>query len=217
MEKLPPNFLFPTNFRNSKNIKRLIKDFSIQGYGIAIYLLETLAETVDHKYPINDIDLLSDEMKVSVPVINTVISSYGLFEIIEEANGNQFISLQLNKWLEPYYIKVDKLSRAGKISALKKELKKYPYNEILKDSGISKRYIPFLNKDEYTANYPRAIADLVYENNTRELQNCVYDFLDDEEAVELFKYLKIINKYKNIEDFMKYELTKLYFKEIKNA
>lgn len=98
----------------------------------------------------------------------------------------------------------------------KKELKKYPYNEILKDSGISKRYIPFLNKDEYTANYPRAIADLVYENNTRELQNCVYDFLDDE-AVELFKYLKIINKYKNIEDFMKYELTKLYFKEIKNA
>lgn len=99
----------------------------------------------------------------------------------------------------------------------KKELKKYPYNEILKDSGISKRYIPFLNKDEYTANYPRAIADLVYENNTRELQNCVYDFLDDDEAVELFKYLKIINKYKNIEDFMKYELTKLYFKEIKNA
>ena len=98
----------------------------------------------------------------------------------------------------------------------KKELKKYPYNEILKDSGISKRYIPFLNKDEYTANYPRAIADLVYENNTRELQNCVYDFLDDE-AVKLFKYLKIINKYKNIEDFMKYELTKLYFKEIKNA
>lgn len=99
----------------------------------------------------------------------------------------------------------------------KKELKKYPYNEILKDSGISKRYIPFLNKDEYTANYPRAIADLFYENNTRELQNCVYDFLDDDEAVELFKYLKIINKYKNIEDFMKYELTKLYFKEIKNA
>lgn len=98
----------------------------------------------------------------------------------------------------------------------KKKLKKYPYNEILKDSGISKRYIPFLNKDEYTANYPRAIADLVYENNTRELQNCVYDFLDDE-AVKLFKYLKIINKYKNIEDFMKYELTKLYFKEIKNA
>lgn len=42
MSKLPPNFL-PTNFRNSKNIKRLIKDFNVQGYGVAVYLLETLA------------------------------------------------------------------------------------------------------------------------------------------------------------------------------
>lgn len=141
MEKFPPNFLFPTNFRNSKNIKRLIKDFSIQGYGIAIYLLETLAETVDHKYPINDIDLLSDEMKVSVPVINTVISSYGLFEIIEEANGNQFISLQLNKWLEPYYIKVDKLSRAGKISALKKKQKQEEQLLLLSQTDSSKHML----------------------------------------------------------------------------
>lgn len=98
-----------------------------------------------------------------------------------------------------------------------KELKTYSYNEILKDSGISKRYIPFLNKDEYTANYPRAIADLVYDNNTKELKNCVYDFLNEDEALELFEYLKIINKHKDIEDFMKYELTKLYFKEFKNS
>ena len=62
-------------------------------------------------------------MKVSVPVINTVITSYGLFEILECDNDKLFISLQLNKWLEPYYIKVDKLSRAGKISALKKKKK----------------------------------------------------------------------------------------------
>ena len=141
MEKIPPNFLFPTNFRNGKNIKRLIKDFSIQGYGIAIYLLETLAETDGHKYPINDIDLLSDEMKVSVPIINTVISSYGLFEIIEEANGNQFISIQLNKWLEPYYTKVDKLSRAGKISALKKKQKQEEQLLVLSQIDSSKHML----------------------------------------------------------------------------
>ena len=123
MSKLPPNFLLPTNFRNSKNIKRLIKDFNVQGYGVAVYLLETLAETHGHKYPLADVDLLADEMKVSVPVINTVITSYGLFEILECDNDKLFISLQLNKWLEPYYIKVDKLSRAGKISALKKKKK----------------------------------------------------------------------------------------------
>ena len=123
MSKIPPNFLLPTNFRNSKNIKRLIKDFNVQGYGVAVYLLETLAETYGHKYPLSDVDLLADEMKVSIPVINTVITSYGLFEILECDNGKLFISLQLNKWLEPYYIKVDKLSRAGKISALKKKKK----------------------------------------------------------------------------------------------
>ncbi|QEZ90045.1 Lin1244/Lin1753 domain-containing protein [Aliarcobacter cibarius] len=141
MEKIPPNFLFPTNFRNGKNVKRLIKDFNIQGYGIAVYLLETLAETDGHKYPINDIDLLSDEMKVSVPIINTVISSYGLFEIIEEANGNQFISIQLNKWLEPYYTKVDKLSRAGKISALKKKQKQEEQLLVLSQIDSSKHML----------------------------------------------------------------------------
>jgi hypothetical protein len=121
--RTPPNFLFPTNFRNGKNIKRIIKDFNVQGYGIAVYLLETLAETEGHQYPMTDIDLLADEMKVSVPVINTVINSYGLFEIIKLDDGSQFISSQLNQWLEPYYRQVEQRSTAGKISAEKKKIK----------------------------------------------------------------------------------------------
>lgn len=123
MSKTVPNFLFPTNFRNGKNIKRLIKDFNVQGYGIAVYLLETLAETEGHQYPLNDIDLLADEMKISVPVINTVINAYGLFEIIQHEDGNQFISSQLNKWLQPYYKQVEQRQIAGKISAEKKKIK----------------------------------------------------------------------------------------------
>ena len=123
MSKTVPNFLFPTNFRNGKNIKRLIKDFNVQGYGVAVYLLETLAETEGHQYPINDIDLLADEMKVSVPVINTVINAYGLFEIIELEDGSQFISSQLNQWLQPYYKQVEQRQIAGKISAEKKKIK----------------------------------------------------------------------------------------------
>lgn len=123
MSKTPPNFLFPTNFRNGKNVKRLIKDFNVQGYGIAVYLLETLAETEGHQYPINDIDLLADEMKISVPVINTVINAYELFEIVEREDGTQFISLQLNQWLEPYYKQVEQRSLAGKVSAEKRRIK----------------------------------------------------------------------------------------------
>jgi hypothetical protein len=123
VSKVPPNFLFPTNFRNGKNVKRLIKDFNVQGYGVAVYLLETLAETEGHKYPLNDVDLLADEMKVSVPVINTVINAYGLFEVIELEDGSQFISAQLNKWLEPYYKQVEQRSLAGKVSAEKRRIK----------------------------------------------------------------------------------------------
>ena len=149
MSKTVPNFLFPTNFRNSKNIKRLIKDFNVQGYGIAVYLLETLAETEGHQYPISDIDLIADEMKVSIPVINTVIGSYGLFEIVEREDGKQFISSQLNKWLQPYYTKVEKLSRAGKISALKKKQKQEKQLKELSELDSSQHMLdicPTINK-----------------------------------------------------------------------
>lgn len=151
MAKTPPNFLFPTNFRNGKNVKRLIKDFTVHGYGIAVYLLETLAETEGHQYPINDIDLLADEMKVSVPIINTVINAYGLFEIVEREDGTQFISTQLNKWLEPYYTKVEKLSTAGKISALKKKQKQ---EEQLKQLSLS-------NSSQHVLNTSATINKLI--------------------------------------------------------
>lgn len=155
MSKTVPNFLFPTNFRNGKNVKRLIKDFNVQGYGIAVYLLETLAETEGHQYPINDIDLLADEMKVSVPIINTVINTYGLFEIIELEDGSQFISTQLNKWLEPYYTKVEKLSTAGKISALKKKQKQ---EEQLKQLSLS-------NSSQHVLNTSSTINKLINKRN----------------------------------------------------
>jgi hypothetical protein len=123
MGKTPPNFLFPTNFRSNKNIKRLIKDLNVQGYGIAVYLLETLAETDGHMYPMSDLDLLADEMRISVPIITTVIDAYSIFEIVSLSDGKKFVSTQLNAWLEPYYKQVEQRSIAGKISAEKKKLK----------------------------------------------------------------------------------------------
>ena len=59
-----PSFMLPTNFRSQKNVKRLIKEFDVQGYGIAVYLLETLAEADNHMYACRDVDLLADEMRV---------------------------------------------------------------------------------------------------------------------------------------------------------
>lgn len=121
-KNIPPNFLFPTNFRNKRNVKRLIKDFYIQGYGIAVYLLEILAETEGHKYPLNDIDLIADELKVSIPTLQEIIKSYGLFEIIEEGEY-QFFSPALNQWLEPYYKQIEQRKIAAQISVNSRKIK----------------------------------------------------------------------------------------------
>lgn len=83
----------------------------------------------------------------------------------------------------------------------------------LKREGIKKHYVPFLNDTHYIASFARAIADLVYNDRFTQLQYCANDFLNEKEQKELYKYLKIINKSKNVEHFMKYELTKMYFKD----
>ncbi|MGJ0287758.1 Lin1244/Lin1753 domain-containing protein [Aliarcobacter cryaerophilus] len=118
-----PSFMLPTNFRNDKNIKRMIKEFDVQGYGIAVYLLETLAETDNHMYPYRDIDLLADEMRISTAKIETVIKRYNIFEIVETTDGDMFISSKLNRWLEPYYAGKEQRQLAGKISAQKRKQK----------------------------------------------------------------------------------------------
>ncbi len=97
----------------------------------------------------------------------------------------------------------------------KNSIKTYESNEILGDLGIQKRYIKILDKEEYVASYARAIADLVYSGNIDGLKNCVRDYLDNDEELELFGYLKLINKSQMVDDFMKFELTKLYFKDKK--
>ena len=177
MSKTVPSFLFPTNFRNGKNIKRLIKDLNVQGYGIAVYLIETLGESEGHKYPINDIDLLSDEMKVSVPIINTVINTYGLFEIIEDECGSQFISAQLNKWLSPYYLKLEQMSAAGRISALKKQQRQ---EEQLKQLSL-------LHSSQHMLNTSSTINKLINKSNKeKNLSNKLY-LENERESFQNFK------------------------------
>ena len=100
---------------------------------------------------------------------------------------------------------------------LQKPLKFYSSKDsLLQNRGISKRFVPMLNQSYYVASFARAIADLLYNGKFVELQNCAYDFLNTEEEKELFSYLKLLRDRKGIENFMKYELTKLYFDEKKD-
>lgn len=93
------------------------------------------------------------------------------------------------------------------------EVYEYDENSPLKMLGIKKRFIPFMQETHYVANYARAIADLVYLDRVAQLRYCARDFLNDDEKQELFNYLKIINKTKNVENFMKTELALFYLKD----
>ena len=134
-----PSFMLPTNFRSQKNIKRLIKEFDVQGYGIAVYLLETLAEADNHMYACRDIDLLADEMRVSISKIESVILKFQIFEIITTTDGQMFISSKPNKWLEPYYTIKEQRQLAGRISAQKRKQKQIEQLNLLSQIDSSQR------------------------------------------------------------------------------
>jgi hypothetical protein len=134
-----PSFMLPTNFRSQKNVKRLIKEFDVQGYGIAVYLLETLAETDNHMYACRDVDLLADEMRVSISKIESVIMNFQIFEIVTTADGQMFISSKLNKWLEPYYTIKEQRQLAGRISAQKRKQKQIEQLNLLSQIDSSQR------------------------------------------------------------------------------
>lgn len=87
-------------------------------------------------------------------------------------------------------------------------------NYILKDKGISLRKIPYSEEPVFIANFPRAIADLIYyeyEKTPHRFRNIANDFLSEKEKKELFEYLLEIRKEKNIEDFLIQEFSKEYY------
>ena len=88
-------------------------------------------------------------------------------------------------------------------------------DSILGMRGIKKRFIPFLEKEFFVANYPRAIADLLENNQTAQLKGSVRDFLMDEEKKELFSYLKLLPPKKEILNFIKKELPIHYLRDLR--
>lgn len=108
-----------TNARNDRKIKRLRKDMGPAGYAYFFMTLEILREQIDFKYPLNDIDLLADDIGASTPMLETMIRAYDLFTIDE----NEFFSPKLIQYIQPYLIAKNQRIIAGKISAQKRKEK----------------------------------------------------------------------------------------------
>ena len=115
-------FYFPhfCNARQDRKIKRVRKELGLEGYGIYFMLLETLREQQEFKFPMEDIDLLSDEFGTSEQKIRTVICNYDLFQLDNEEN---FFSVSFIKYLTPYL----EGKQRKKIAGIKGNLIKYGY------------------------------------------------------------------------------------------
>ena len=101
-------FYFPhfANARHDRKIKRMEKELGLESYAIYFKLLEILREQIDFRYPIDDLDLLADEIGTSEQKVRVVIANYQLFTIDED---NKFFSIKQIYYLQPY---IEKTSRA---------------------------------------------------------------------------------------------------------
>lgn len=105
-------YYFPhfCNARHDRKIKRIRKELGPEGYGIFFMLLEILREQTDLRYPLEDVDLLADEIGSSEQKVKVVICNYKLFEIDEE---QKFFSPKLIFYLQPYFEKSERARLAA--------------------------------------------------------------------------------------------------------
>ena len=94
-------YYFPhfSNARHDRKLKRLRKQFGIEGYGIYFMLLEVLRDQEDFSYPVEDLDLLADEFGTSTEKVQTVVSKYDLFAVTDD---QFFFSPNMIEYLRPY-------------------------------------------------------------------------------------------------------------------
>jgi len=125
-------FPHPANLRNDRRMKRAMKDLpGGVGYGAIVLVIEVLRCEPDFKYPLKDIDLLAAELAISLPILQTVIKSYGFFVTTEDEHGQMFVSPLLNELMIPYIQKQKQNQIAGQISAKKRKLKQEQQLHIL--------------------------------------------------------------------------------------
>lgn len=105
-------FYFPhfCNARHDRKIRRMEKELGLESYAIYFKLLEILREQIDFKYPLDDIDLLADEIGTSEPKVKVVISNYDLFVVDDD---NKFFSIKQIYYLQPYIEKTERARLAA--------------------------------------------------------------------------------------------------------
>jgi len=69
------------NARNDRKIRKARLQLGIESYAIYFMTLEVLREQKDYKYPLADLDILSDDFGTTLQKIQVIVLNYGLFDI----------------------------------------------------------------------------------------------------------------------------------------
>jgi hypothetical protein len=120
-------YYFPhfCNARNDQKIIKLRRVLGLEGYAIYFMLLEILREQTDWKYPIDGLNELEFELRVSKEKISSVILNYDLFIV----DADRFFSPKLIHYLQPYIEKTEKARLAANIRWNKNQQIEADFNE----------------------------------------------------------------------------------------
>lgn len=175
-------FPHPANLRSDRRMKRAMKDLpGGVGYAAIVLTIEVLRCEPDFKYPFDDLDLLATEFDISLSILQTVISSYGFFETIQDEHGKMFFSPLLSELMNPYVQKKQQNQVAGKMSAEKRR----------KSQEEQLRLLSQLDSSQHVF----SICDATVEQNRKEKNRI-------EKRISLFSNFKefkrfILDAYKN--------------------
>lgn len=194
MRKIPNFIPLQTALIDDIRIKRLNKDhLNCSGLGILVGLLFYLLKSPNQTCSYDEIDIIADELRASIPIIQTVIEKYKLFEITENSNGKKFFSPMLNNSLEPYFniCEINKvrsdlatIKRKEKIKKQKEELElkqlELNLNNSLKieSSGLNSPNIIYSNLIEFNS----------IENNSS--SSHIFSWENEKDFEEFFNYIK---------------------------
>lgn len=119
MEKYCNYFPHFSNVRHDRRIRRMEKEIGLEAYAIYFKLLEILREQIDFRYPMDDLDLLADEIGTSEQKTRVVICNYQLFEVDEQ---NRFFSASFTESMQPYIKMRNQRIDAAKASVAQRSL-----------------------------------------------------------------------------------------------
>ena len=212
IKKLPNFIPLKTALFYDIRVKRLNKEITnCSGLGIMIGLYFQLLKNPRLCCSYDDIDIIADELRTSVPMVMTVIEKYNLFEVIED-NGTKFFSPILNLALEPYWdiCEMNKI-RSDIATEKRKQKKKQQLEELKKLMPIESSRLNLPNVIEYNIKECNLI-----ENKISSSSNNI--FWENKKDFEIFfDWLKInqVKPIKNERYYKKIILEKLASGDIK--